>query len=118
MSDIEWMFGAVAGVFVGGMLGGFVRWMIMNAFARRPLVATLVANVAASAVIGFTIFLPSFWQTAAGVGFAGALSTLSLLARQLGELVKAGKFFHAVEYATVTASFSVLAAALGSFLAR
>lgn len=118
MPDITWMLGAVVGVFVGGMLGGFVRWLIMSALARRPLVATLVANVAASAVIGFAIFLPSFWQTAAGVGFAGALSTLSLLARQLGELIKAGKFFHAFEYAAVTALFAVIASALGTLVAR
>ena len=116
MSDATWMLGAVLGVFFGGMLGGFIRWAIM-AVVDNLLVATFIANIAASGIIGVAIFLPSLWQTAVGVGFAGALSTLSLLARQLGALIKDGKFRLAAEYGISTAAFAVLAAGIGAQVA-
>lgn len=101
-----------AAVFAGGVLGGFTRWLLMREI-HHPLAATFAANIAASAVIGFSVAAPGMWRTAVGVGFAGALSTLSLLARQLGEMVKAAEFPLAIKYGLGTALASVGAAAVG-----
>lgn len=106
------LIGTVA-VFAGGLLGGFTRWVLMREI-HHPLAATFAANIAASAIIGFSVAVPGIWRTAVGVGYAGALSTLSMLARQLGEMVKAGEFALALKYGLGTALVAVAAAALGA----
>lgn len=99
-------------VFVGGVLGGFVRWCFMTAI-DHPLAATLTANLTASAIMGFTLALPGQWQTFAGIGFAGSLSTLAMLARQLGQLIDQHEYAIAAIYGVGTALLAVCAAAIG-----
>lgn len=99
-------------VFVGGVLGGFVRWCFMTAI-DHPLAATLTANLTASAIMGFTLALPGQWQTFAGIGFAGSLSTLAMLARQLGQLIDQHEYAIAGIYGVGTALLAVCAAAIG-----
>lgn len=107
------VFGVLA-VFIGGMLGGFVRWLLMRQI-RSSLLSTFTANVSAAAVIGFAVAMPGTWRTAIGIGFAGALSTLSMLARQLGEMVKAGEFVLAAKYGVGTALAAIAASTIGVY---
>ena len=103
----------VAAVFGGGVAGGFTRWFLMREI-HHPLASTFAANIAASAIIGFAVAAPGAWRTAVGVGYAGALSTLSMLARQLGEMVKSGEYALALKYGLGTALGAVAAAAVGA----
>lgn len=104
-----------ASVFVGGVLGGYCRWALTRVIRSQRL-ATLIANLIASAIIGFSVNAPGMLQISVGVGFAGALSTLALLARQLGELIKDRDFRAMFIYGGVTAIGSVIAAACGLLL--
>lgn len=108
---------AVAGVFVGGIAGGFCRWLLTQLIANQR-VATFAANMAASFIIGIVAAVPGEWQIAIGVGFAGALSTLALLARQLGELLQRRYLPLAFAYAGATAIGGLLAALTGMWLGR
>lgn len=104
-------------VFIGGVLGGFTRWCFMNVI-HHPLAATLTSNLTASAIIGFAVGLPGQWQTFLGAGFAGALSTLAMLARQLGTLVQRHEYGTAIVYGVGTALLALAAAAIGMEWAR
>ena len=112
MADLLPLLIGVAAVFVGGMLGGFARWLLMRQI-HSPLASTFAANVSAAAVIGFAAAAPGVWRI--GVGFAGALSTLSMLARQLGEMVESGEFVLAVKYGVGTALAAIAASAVGVY---
>ena len=114
MPDVLPLAVGVFAVFVGGMLGGFARWLLMRQI-HSPLASTFAANVSAAAVIGFAVAAPGTWRTAIGVGFAGALSTLSMLARQLGEMAKAGEFVLAAKYGVGTALAAIAASAIGVY---
>lgn len=107
---------SAAAVFAGGVCGGFTRWVLMREI-HNPLASTFAANVAAAAMIGFAVASPAAWRTAIGVGYAGALSTLSMLARQLGEMVKAGEFGAALKYGLGTALAAVVATSIGVYWA-
>lgn len=109
MRYILFMFGVV---FLGGVAGGFCRWLLTR-LIPNPRGATFAANIGASAIIGASVAAPGLWQVAASVGFAGALSTLALLARQIGELIQAKHYLHAAAYGLATAVFGILAAAAG-----
>ncbi|MCT1695847.1 CrcB family protein [Corynebacterium sanguinis] len=100
--------GAVA---VGAFLGGLVRWGL----SRIPggLAGTLLANLFASIVIGLSLGLEPRWQVFLGVGFAGALSTWSTLAKELGQLIKGRHWRRAGAYAVATAVLGVGGAYLG-----
>lgn len=108
---------AAAGVFAGGVAGGWCRWLLTQMIANQR-VATFAANVAASLVIGFVAAAPGEWQIALGLGFAGALSTLALLSRQLGELLRQRFFSLAFGYAGATAIGGLFAALAGTWLGR
>lgn len=105
---------AAAGIFCGGVAGGFCRWLL-TCLIDNQRVATFAANMLASFVIGVVAAVPGEWQLAVGVGFAGALSTLALLARQLGEQLKLRHFSLAFGYAGATALGGLLAALTGVY---
>ena len=104
----------VAAVFGGGVAGGFTRWFLMREI-HHPLASTFAANIAASAIIGFAVAAPGVWRVGIGIGFAGALSTLSMLARQLGEMVQSGEFVLAAKYGVGTALAAIAASAVGVY---
>ncbi|MCG7290171.1 MULTISPECIES: CrcB family protein [unclassified Corynebacterium] len=114
MADLLPLLIGAAAVFVGGMLGGFARWLLMRQI-HSTLASTFAANVSAAAVIGFAAAAPGVWRIGIGVGFAGALSTLSMLARQLGEMVESGEFVLAVKYGVGTALAAIAASAVGVY---
>lgn len=98
-------------VAAGGALGGICRWLLSRIPA--PRVGTFAANAAAAGVLGFVLTAPSIWPLAAGAGFAGALSTWSTLAKELGVLVKLRAYRAFARYALLTALVSMAAAFMG-----
>lgn len=114
MPDLLPLLIGVAAVFIGEMLGGFVRWLLMRQI-HSTLTSTFAANVSAAAVVGFAAAAPGVWRIGIGVGFAGALSTLSMLARQLGEMVQSGEFVLAAKYGVGTALAAIAASAVGVY---
>lgn len=108
--------GALAAVALGGFLGGLARWGLSR--APGGLAGTWLANVTASAVLGAAAGLSGLWPLCVGTGFAGALSTWSTLAKEIGQMLTARQVAKACGYAAATALAGVLAAlgglALGS----
>lgn len=98
-------------IFTGGFLGGLARWALTRALPER--VGTWAANVSASAVLGFATTLPGIWQFALGAGFAGALSTFSTLAKELGGLIRRKEWGEATKYALRTVLIGLVAAWFG-----
>ena len=78
---------AILAVALGGFLGGVLRSLL----AGWPggLRGTFTANLVAVVVLGLTLGYGGLPALAAGVGFAGALSTWSTLAREIGDLLQA-----------------------------
>lgn len=102
-----------AAVAAGGFVGGVARWALvrLNGSYRHP--GTWAANVVGSAVLGFSLALPGILPLLVGTGFAGALSTWSTLARELGEHLKARHWAQAARSALSTAAVTVVAAYFG-----
>lgn len=100
--------GAVA---AGAFLGGLARWGL----SRIPggLTGTLLANLFASIAIGLSLGVGPQWQMSLGIGFAGALSTWSTLAKELGQLIKEQAWRRAGVYAVATAVLGAGGAYLG-----
>lgn len=102
---------ATVAVFLGGVLGGLARWALSRIPAER--VGTFAANMAGATILGFVAAAPDVWQLAAGVGFAGALSTWSTLAKEIGELINAKKYGEAARYIAWTAALGIVSAYFG-----
>lgn len=99
-------------VFLGGAFGGAARWALTHAMPH-PRAGTFTANVAASGIAGFVAAAPEPWHMALGVGFAGALSTWSTHAREVGELLKEREFTEAAYTCLSTLLVSLAAAGFG-----
>jgi len=102
----------LAVVFAGGVLGGMARFALSR-LIDNARAATFAANTVACAVAGFAATTPAAWQLALGAGFAGALSTWSTFARELGDLITAGRYRKALRYALRTAVLGIVAAWFG-----
>ncbi|WP_241228376.1 fluoride efflux transporter FluC [Corynebacterium hylobatis] len=103
--------GAVIGAVLAVGLGGFLGGMLRGLLARWPggLRGTFTANLLATVVLGAVIGAGDLVYLALGTGFAGALSTWSTLARELGELLKERQWRLLTGYisATLTAGWAV-----------
>lgn len=102
----------LAVVFAGGVLGGMSRFALTKLIGNAHA-ATFAANTVACTIAGFAATTPVPWQLALGAGFAGALSTWSTLARELGDLISAGRHREALRYALRTAVIGIVAAWFG-----
>lgn len=102
----------LAAVFAGAFFGGAARFALTRAI-HNAHAATFAANVVGSAVAGFAITTTVPWQLALGAGFAGALSTWSTFAKELGEMIKARQHGNALRYAVSTAVIGIAAAWFG-----
>lgn len=102
----------LAAVFAGAFFGGAARFALTRAI-RNAHAATWAANVVGSTVAGFALAAPVAWQLALGVGFAGALSTWSTFAKELGEMIKSKRHGEALRYAVSTAVIGIAAAWFG-----
>ncbi len=99
------MWWAVPAVAVGGFLGGLGRWALGRWPGGRP--GTWGANMVACMVLGVALGGPGLVPLAAGTGFAGALSTWSTLARELGELARVKRWRTFWTYLGATVIFGI-----------
>lgn len=104
--------GLLAAIVVGGMAGTLARLLLSELFAHEagswPW-ATLAANVAGAALLGFVLVrfssrapAPSRARALIGTGFCGGLTTFSTLQRELLEMLDAGHVGLAVAYVAVS----------------
>ena len=102
----------LAVVFAGGVLGGMARFGLTR-LIENARAATFAANTVACTIAGFAATAPIAWQIGLGAGLAGALSTWSTLARELGDLITARQYRPALRYALRTAVIGIIAAWFG-----
>lgn len=108
-------------VAAGAALGAPVRYLVTRVAARRSLaaipVATLIVNVAGSALVGVIAGLGSSAMVlAVGTGFCGALTTFSGFSVEVAELGSHHRRLHALAIAGLSLVLCVGAAALGLLL--
>lgn len=101
----------VGGIFTGGFLGGMARWALSHIPA--PRVGTWAANMVACSILGFVYGQSLLVVMAFGTGFAGALSTWSTLAKELGQLIRDKDYGEALKYIVATAILGLVAAGFG-----
>lgn len=104
-------------VCLGGALGGAVRYLLSVLLPR--LVGTLVANSAACILAGIALqcfTTSSVAYAALAVGVAGAMSTWSTLAAELGQLLKENRYRTCVLYFCATMIGTTASLALGSLI--
>lgn len=106
-------------VAAGAFTGGFLRWLLAQLIPGKR--ATFCANILACVVAGAILVGNPAELTEAllVIGFCGALSTWSTLARELGELCQEKRRGAALGYAgvsTVLGGSAVLAGMLGRVL--
>ena len=106
----------LATVAVGAFFGGIARWALSH--IPHPRAGTFTANIVACTVLGFSMALPIFWQLALGAGFAGAMSTWSSLAKELGTLYKQRRWGEFAKYAALTAAVGIAACGMGMLWGR
>lgn len=104
----------VLAVGFGGFLGGLVRGVL----SRWPggLHGTFTANLMATIVLGVVVGAGELVFLAVGTGFAGALSTWSTLARELGQLLKERQWRLLAGYASATLTAGLAVAWLTRWL--
>lgn len=116
-------------IFIGGGLGSITRygvsqWISQHHSSLFPW-GTLMANVAACLILGFTTGLIGqkfelstsarvFW----GVGFCGGFSTFSTYSAELLTLYQSGNLILFASYLTISVALCVGAVAVGMTLAR
>ncbi|AJE33983.1 MAG: CrcB family protein [Corynebacterium humireducens] len=99
---------AVLAVGVGGFCGGVARWAL--GVWPGGLRGTFAANLLAVIVLGAALGAGGVTSLAWGTGFAGALSTWSTLAREIGGLLRARRFRLVAGYTTATLTAGVAVA--------
>lgn len=115
-------------VMLGGALGAALRyglslWMAPIALGLGFPVATLLANVLGSFVLGVLLELcgrgiwPEVVRLSVGVGVLGAFTTFSTFSVETEQLWAAGQQNRAVVYAVLSVLGGVLAAFLGRLVA-
>ena len=106
-------------VAVGAAFGGIGRYWLGRLLPE--LYGTLVSNTIACFLLGVLTAL-GHHQLHPGVsllfsvGFSGALSTWSTLAKELGQLIRAGEYLRALYYGAATIALGVAAIGLTTFL--
>ncbi|MBV7294853.1 CrcB family protein [Corynebacterium sp. TAE3-ERU12] len=98
---------------IGGALGAVIRQLL----ARRGKVGIFIANTAASVVLGALIGFDSFSpvvMAGLGAGVAGALSTWSTLAAQIGEDIRLGHYRAGLTYLLFTVAAGLIGAYVGT----
>jgi len=112
------MFAAVA---AGGALGAMARYAVTlgvgpGLFGMPGPLATLIVNVAGSAVMGIIagllaagVAIPELWRGFVAVGFLGALTTFSSFALDAGSLMARQGLSISLLYVLLSVTLSLLA---------
>ena len=95
----------------GAFLGGMARSALSTLIPGRT--GTFAANIVGSAVAGFSAALPMLWPAFLGAGFAGAVSTLSTMAKEMGGLIAEKKWWPLTRYILLTCAVGIAAAWFG-----
>ena len=110
-------------VALGAAVGAPTRYLadrfVRSRLGSRFPWATLLVNVAGSALLGFLTALPADPASGAllGTGFCGALTTYSTFSYETLSLARAGARGRALAYVLASATLGVLAALAGATLA-
>jgi CrcB protein len=114
-------------VALGGALGSVLRWALSLGLRRAefPLMtasaATLVANILASALLGYLMARPQSdarLQLALATGLCGGFSTMSTFSWEAVQWFKTGAWGAALGYVLATVLLSLAAAATAYALAN
>ncbi len=116
-------------IFVGGFLGGVLRYSLDTLAASAGFhdlpAGTFAANVSGSFLIGFFVGLiirhenvPLIAHSGITIGLLGGYTTFSIFSLQLMVLLENGRVLTAIGYATATLSLSLLAVWLGQHIGR
>jgi CrcB protein len=114
---------------LGGALGAIARYqvgaLVAERFGMRLHVGTLVINISACFLIGFSIELLNrhtdinpAWRYLIPVGFIGAYSTFSTFEWEIWTDFTSGAFWIGLLYMVVSLVAGLVAVAIGSALAR
>lgn len=112
---------------IGGALGSVARYWVGSTIAGREGIkfpyGTLVVNLSACLVIGFTLALfgkradiGTAWRFFIPVGFVGAYSTFSTYEWETLSILRSGAFVLAALYAVGSLILGLLAVWAGSWL--
>lgn len=110
----EQFFLLLIAVGAGAFAGGITRWAL--SLLPGAHAGTWAANMVGCAVFGFANTMPGIWPALAGAGFAGACSTLSTLAKELGQMAQRREYAALMHYGLATGALGILAAWLGAML--
>ena len=111
---------AIAAVATGGMIGGLTRYLLAQTLPSRW--GTFTANMLACLIVGFVTEKANTQALSPGLyafavaGLAGATSTWSTLAKELGNLLKSKKYAQCVGYLLATVSAGVALVYVGAQL--
>ena len=107
---------------LGGMAGAAVRWWLHDAWPGASTSwATLIVNVAGSAVVGWLVAAESgrnAFARVAGAGFCGSFTTFSAFSLIVAEQFESGRADVGVLYAVVSLGAAIAAAVAAGFVRR
>ena len=110
---------------IGGALGSIIRYLIALAIRSPFPWATLIANFAGSAILGFLAGSAYFmtevkqpFRLMAMVGFCGGFTTFSTFSFQTFDLIQNGRFFEAGGNILLNLAGCLLFTFLGYWLAK
>ncbi len=107
MLKIRFMIKILLAIFLGGGLGSISRfaisYSITGGFKNINPVATIIANIAATIILGTVLFLTAGkhqlsegWVAFLAVGFCGGFSTFSTFSYEIYELIRINSYGFAV----------------------
>ncbi len=113
---------AVPAIALGGMAGAAVRWWLHDVWPGDSTSwATLIVNVAGSAVLGWLVAAEgghSAFARVAGAGFCGSFTTFSAFGLIVAEHFDSGRIGAGVLYAAASLGAAIAAAVAAGFLRR
>jgi fluoride exporter len=112
---------------LGGAAGAFLRYLASRAVLPNHLnipFNVILINTLGCFALGciLTVFIGLSWdedlRAGLSIGFLGAFTTFSTACRQMFDLIYAGNWFLAIEYAVISVVLGFTAAYLGVVLGR
>ncbi|WP_306508077.1 CrcB family protein [Corynebacterium sp.] len=107
-------------VLIGGFVGGCARFALTRILPSPA--CTFAANLAGAALAGVAYgyaantAAPEFFVPLLAAGLAGGLSTWSTLAKELGEMIKAKRWWRLARYLFWTVGLGIVVAWRGAWV--